>query len=100
MPLRVIDGRQVVVCVNQLGPPPEQVGYVADVARLAQGPIHRMSPMHAWGSLDAVLAPLAPNLPAQPTRSMIPLKIYACDVCGYVELYLGSVVDPGIWRHG
>jgi hypothetical protein len=104
MPKRIINGREYIWCVNQPGPPPDgREDYPALIAQewaKAQGPIHMMTPLAAWAAVNAVNAPLAPNLPARPTHAMVPLRMYACEACGYVEWYLGSVVAPEIWRHG
>jgi hypothetical protein len=50
-----------------------------------------------WYALTRVTPP--PAVAFNPANG-IPVSCSICRVCGYVELYAGSIVDPKTWRPG
>jgi hypothetical protein len=97
MPLREVDGVLMNVCVNAgvrlraADAPPVPGGFEFH-------PMQTMFIMDGWGGLPGV-GPPEHGRPSQPLPRLMPLRVWACHVCGYTEMYMGQVVAPEVW-HG
>ena len=89
MPIVFYANRPTLVCANrEHGHPPGH----------AQGTTMQAAPgWHALLSADPPATGQPPNINA---NSFMPLKIYVCTVCGYVESYAAGVTNPETWRGG
>lgn len=60
-----------------------------------------MRAMPGWHVLMSITPPAGPGaLPAIDGNSILPVKLYVCSVCGYIETYAGAVTSPETWRGG
>ena len=79
------------VCVNH-----------ADVSHADVGPDARdtgttMIRKSGWFALCGVEPdPKRPTV-ARSTTDIHPVWVFSCEVCGYVEMYSGDVIDPNTW---
>lgn len=59
-----------------------------------------MMPASGWFAITGIVPPdLKNNIKEasfRPNEGM-PLKVYVCSVCGYVELYNGMIADKNTW---
>lgn len=106
MPLIWTGSKLEVTCINLQGmtgmPSPD-------------GPVmeHPMVELDGWG----LVSPIVPGEPTggafvrtrpitvtpvvlPTTAPGIPVRVYMCKTCGYIELYSGIVVAPETWRDG
>lgn len=90
MPIVFIGERVVLVCANQAHP-----------AHAATGKESTMEHPPGWHALMSVTTPTPGGAPPNVSvGSLVPIKVYACSVCGYIELYAGAITDPNTWRAG
>lgn len=96
MPISRSDDNQkiVVQCVNQKR-------HLDDKEFKSQHLLARTSmiPMHDWNAITHVKPPNVEtnqNLVFVPTMGL-PVKVFICTICGYVELYAGPVIEPKTW---
>ena len=62
-------------------------------------PPHVMKLQDGWGVVGEVRPPdWEHNVPAMPSSKGIPMRVYVCQTCGYVEMYSGLVVAKEVWR--
>ena len=53
-----------------------------------------------WGSITSVVPPTQLDPFAGLSKpSVLPVRCYVCSVCGYVEMYAGTITDPDTWGH-
>lgn len=79
MPLRWNGEKLVSVCIND-GPPPE--------------PEHTMGRCREWYLVQQIAPGPSPAL----LDAGVPVTAFVCNMCGYVELYSGRVIDPKAWE--
>lgn len=92
MPIVVIGNRSVLVCTNRQHP-----------SHLALDKETTMVAIPGWYALYSVEPDNAAGAPTTIQRDgehKVPIKAYACEACGHVELYGASIVDPNTWRGG
>lgn len=83
------DGQVLLKCVN----------HDAMIAHAATGQPTTMQRTASWFAITGVEPPGSGvnNLPRFNPGSGIPVRLYICSVCGYVELYAGAVAEPLVW---
>jgi hypothetical protein len=63
------------------------------------GPGSTMMHSGTWHAVTAIEPPVALGVaPTFNPSSGIPVRCYMCKICGYVELYAGSITNPEVWR--
>ena len=83
----------VVRCVNH-------DDHLAQGNPLAIGAATTMIPVDGWNAITSIVPPNhTTNTPPsfQPANG-IPVKLYVCRICGYVEGYAGIFESPQVWR--
>lgn len=51
-----------------------------------------------WHALTTVSPPTKEFIASFNPSSGIPVRAYICNICGYTELYAGSISDPKVWK--
>ena len=85
MPIRYKEGQNVTFCIN------------ADAEGHGGGPHTTMFKGEGWSALMVMSPP--PNVVFN-AASGTPVRCYVCRVCGYVEMYLGTISEPAAWVAG
>ena len=50
-----------------------------------------------WNALSYMEPPSVQLPEGRFSQTILPVRAYVCRVCGYVELYAGTITDPVIW---
>lgn len=79
------DGQLILKCMN----------HDSVIAHTATGLESTMTKAEQWNVLTTVTPP--PTVVFKPDTGL-PVRCYVCGVCGYVELYSGSITEPLVWR--
>ena len=96
MPIKTTGNQRIVFCVNhadhieQKQALPQQSTMQEVGSKQTEGSV--------WYAVTEIRPKSATNLGVQFNPSSgIPLKVFACPVCGYCEFYHGSIIDPQTW---
>jgi hypothetical protein len=97
MPIWVDDERRLRMrCINA----PQGDG-IAGKAFAPDGTFvdHIMKMAGGWGVIGGMLPPPPDGSgPVPASTHGMPVRVYYCQTCGYVELYNGLIVSPEVWR--
>jgi hypothetical protein len=85
------------VCVNHEDSSHKPSSAAGDILTILDGhtTMRRATDWHVLVGIEE--PPVGGGWARQDSRRIVPVRCFTCAVCGYVELYSGSVTDPEIW---
>jgi hypothetical protein len=100
MPIRWVGNQLRLVCANAF--PPAEGAFVVQGIPQAEpvfppGQAHMMVLLDGYALLPMVHAPNVQGHAFPLPQGDVPVRVYACMTCGYVESYLARIVAPQEW---
>jgi len=88
MPIIIKGAKSLLVCVNHEHP-----------THLAANKDTTMSTdVGMWFAVQGIVPPTNGKVAQfMSTGPSLPVRVYSCNLCGYVELYAAGIVEPSVW---